>query len=130
MYILAAITLRGEPQEGLATLPTIRVRDLSDDSLVITDAEMSEVGDGWYKYNFTGYNAEVDYAIRIDAGATFPDADRYYYTSDFAKSPILTASKRIVNNKLEFYNANGVVMSFDLKDENGDPTDIDVFDAQ
>ena len=51
MKILAFFTSSGSPATGLS--PTIRIRDLFDDSLVVTDAVMSESGDGNYKYDFT-----------------------------------------------------------------------------
>ena len=130
MLILAAITQSGTPQTGLDPVPTLRIRDLSDNSLAVTDAAMTEVGDGWYKYDFTTYSAEKDYAIRVDAGAAFADIDRYYYSTDFAKSSLLTASRRIVNNTLEFYTSNGVILSFDLKDKNGDAGSVNIYDAQ
>ena len=47
MYVTAYFTDGGTPATGLT--PTIRIRDLSDNSLVITDASMTEVGDGHYK---------------------------------------------------------------------------------
>lgn len=56
----------GVPLEGLT--PTIRIRDLSNNSLVVTDAVMGEVGDGGYKYSFVAYDPAKAYQIRCDAG--------------------------------------------------------------
>ena len=80
MRILAFFTDNGLPKTGLS--PTIRIRDLSDDSLVITDAAMTEVGDGHYQYNFTTYDATVDYAIRCDGGNSLSNSDRYTYAGN------------------------------------------------
>ena len=80
MKILAFFTSSGTPVTGLT--PTIRIRDLSDNSLVITDASMSEVGDGHYQYNFTAYDKDTDYAIRCDGGITLNESDRYTYAGN------------------------------------------------
>jgi len=77
MYVTAYFTDGGIPATGLT--PTIRIRDLSDNSLVITDASMTEVGDGHYKYNFAGYDKTKEYTIRCDGGATLGGYDRYTY---------------------------------------------------
>jgi len=47
MNILSYFSLYGTPSTGLS--PTIRIRDISDNSLVVTDAAMAEVGDGFYR---------------------------------------------------------------------------------
>jgi len=80
MKILAFFTNSGVPATGLS--PTIRIRELAGDTLVVTDAAMSEVGDGHYKYNFTTYDATVDYSIRCDGGVTLPTAERYTYAGN------------------------------------------------
>ena len=80
MYIVSVFTESGVPKLGLT--PTIRIRDLSDNSLVITDAVMSEVGDGEYKYYFTAYDSTVDYAIRSDGGISLNDSDRYKFAGN------------------------------------------------
>ena len=82
MYVVAFFTDEGTPKTGLT--PTIRIRDLSTDSLVITDASMSESGDGFYKYNFTSYDSYKDYSIRCDGGSSLSDTDRYTFgVNDF-----------------------------------------------
>ena len=80
MKILAFFTNNNVPETGLN--PTIRIRDLSDDSLVITDASMSESGDGHYKYDFIAYDPDKDYAVRCDGGGTLPAADRYKFSGN------------------------------------------------
>jgi len=78
MLVSAFFTQNGSPTTGLS--PTIRIRDASDGSLVVTDASMTEVGDGFYKYDFTGYLYSTDYTIRTDGGATLDDSERYGYS--------------------------------------------------
>jgi len=75
MYITAFFTDRDIPATGLT--PTIRVRRVSDGQLMVTDESMDEIGDGWYRYDFVGYDAKINYVIRCDGGPTLSDADRY-----------------------------------------------------
>ena len=59
----------GVPYTGLS--PTIRIWEVSPagaDTLVINGGAMVEVGDGFYKYNFTSYDYTKTYATRMDAG--------------------------------------------------------------
>jgi hypothetical protein len=80
MKIAAFFTSNGIPSIGLT--PTIRIRDLSNDSLLVNDASMSESGDGWYKYEFNFYDKDKEYAIRCDGGVTLNDSDRYTYAGN------------------------------------------------
>lgn len=75
--ITAPFTNSGSPALGLS--PTIRIRDVSDGSLVITDEAMTEVGDGNYSYTFTSYDPNENYAIRCDGGGSLPNAERYTF---------------------------------------------------
>ena len=77
MDILAFFTNSGAPALGLS--PTIRIRDVSDNSLLITDAVMSEVGDGNYKYDYVAYDLHKNYSIRCDGGVVLPAGERYTY---------------------------------------------------
>lgn len=87
----------GTPKTGLT--PTIRIRDLNTDLLVVTDAVMTETGDGFYAYNFTTYDENSEYSIRCDGGVTLTSAfDRYTYAGnesyqeDILDTPISTHS--------------------------------------
>lgn len=77
MLITAFFTESGIPRTGLS--PTIRIRTLSDNALVITDAAMTEVGDGFYKYDYVAYDGTIDYSVRCDGGAVMADEERYTY---------------------------------------------------
>lgn len=71
----------GAPKTGLS--PTIRIRNLSTGSLVVTDAAMTESGDGFYYYDFTSYDEELEYSIRCDGTATITNsAERYTYAGN------------------------------------------------
>ncbi len=80
MNIVAFFTSSGVPATGIS--PTIRVRNVSTGALVVTDQAMTETGDGFYSYDFSGYDALLDYAIRCDGTATLPAAERYTYAGN------------------------------------------------
>lgn len=80
MWILAYFTEYGTPKTGLT--PTLEIWKVSDNSLIVTGQAMTEVGGGFYKYNFAGYDPAEDYAVRADGGATLPTSDRYVYAGN------------------------------------------------
>jgi hypothetical protein len=75
LLFVAYFTEYGEPKTGLS--PTIRIRDLSDNSLVITDVAMSEVGDGFYKYTYAAADNTENYAGRAYGGSNQPAGEKY-----------------------------------------------------
>ena len=79
MIINSFFTEAGAPKTGLA--PTIRIWEVNAGAhnLVITDASMTEVGDGFYKYNFATYDATKNYVVRADGGVVLANVDRYEY---------------------------------------------------
>lgn len=66
VLITAFFTNLGAPLTSPSTAPTIRIRRLDTNALVITDASMSEVGGGFYKYEFTSADELLDYSVRAD----------------------------------------------------------------
>ena len=79
MFITAFFASYGTPATGLA--PTITIRRVSDGVSVITAASMTELGGGFYRYNFTGFDPAQEYAIVCDGGATLDATDRYTVAS-------------------------------------------------
>lgn len=79
MIINSFFTDAGAPKTGLT--PIIRVWEVSGGahSLVVNNASMVEVGDGFYKYDFTTYDATKNYVVRSDGGGSLADVDRYEY---------------------------------------------------
>lgn len=55
--------------------PTIRIRNIETGS-VVASGIMSELGDGFYTYDFAGYDIINEYVILCDA-VTLSDLDRY-----------------------------------------------------
>lgn len=76
--IVAAFTNAGAPATGLAA--TIRIRRTDTGALVVTDAAMTEQGDGGYSYAFAPVDG-LDYSIRADGTATLGASDRYKFGS-------------------------------------------------
>jgi hypothetical protein len=76
--IEAFFTSYGVPQTGLS--PTIRIRELTGNTLVVTDAIMTHVGEGIYIYDFSNYTDYIEYSIRCDGGASLPTDERYTYS--------------------------------------------------
>lgn len=79
MILFAFFTDNGVPKTGLS--PTIDVLE-ADGTVVINAQNMSEVGRGFYKYDFSGYDGDEDYVIRADGGAVLANAERYVYTTN------------------------------------------------
>jgi hypothetical protein len=80
MYILSFFTDDGLPKTGLT--PTIKIRDVSDGSLLVNGSSMSEVGDGFYRYDYSAYDSEKDYAIVCDGGISLSDPERYVFAGN------------------------------------------------
>lgn len=77
MIIASFFTNNSIPATGLT--PTIIIWSLTGttDTIVVNGDTMLEVGDGIYQYNFLTYDANQDYAFRVDGGSTLTDAERY-----------------------------------------------------
>lgn len=78
--LLAFFQDNGTPKTGLS--PTIDVYDLADNTKVVTAGALEEVGGGFYKYLFTNYNENTNYAYVVDGGATLGLQDRYKFNGN------------------------------------------------
>lgn len=71
----------GVPLTGPGTVPTIRIRRLDTQALEVTDAAMTEVGDGLFFFSFAPAVDGIEYAARADgdpaAAAQVPAAVRF-----------------------------------------------------
>lgn len=74
MMVSAYFQESGTPKTGLS--PTVVIRDLSDNSVVVNGAAMSEVGNGYYKYDFTAHNRAKEYVFLADS-VTLTGVERY-----------------------------------------------------
>jgi hypothetical protein len=143
MWRVSFFTENGEPSIGLS--PIINIRDISDGSLVITSGTMTEKGDGFYAYDFVGYNDTKDYAVRSDS-VTLSGTDRYSYGSTGEYNEALNEIKstvddidlrtllirKIQTNRLELLDGDtgnwilyddddiSILLTFNVTDKNGD----------
>lgn len=76
MVIKSFFTDKGVPKTGLT--PLITIRRVSDNSIQINAAAMTEVAQGWYKYTYTNDVAE-EYFVHVDGTASLSNSDRYQY---------------------------------------------------
>ena len=93
MWILASFTREGVPVTGLS--PTVVVRDVDTGILVINGASMNETGDGFYSYDFSGYNPSNDYAVICDS-VTLSGTERYSYGSSGEYNNVLDSIESTV----------------------------------
>lgn len=78
--ITAFFSDRGIPAEGLT--PAIRIRTVADNTVVVGDdpanpVYMTELGDGFYKYDFVDYDSDQDYLMLMDGGDILTVHDRF-----------------------------------------------------
>ena len=131
MKIITSFTQSGVPKEGLS--PTIKILKL-DGTIVINNESMTEIGSGFYKYEFATYDEDEDYCISTDGTSSLSNYERYNFSTN-EKAPIGKIFKiekgkwEIKGNQMLFYDNDNttVLYSFNLQTKNGSPTERDVF---
>jgi len=131
MKITSFFTNVGNPQTGLS--PVINLWTF-DGTQVVEDESMTEIGGGFYYYEYGDYNEDLDYVILSDGGATLSASERYVYASNETAGvgKILQIEKgnwEIKGNQMLFYSNDGTtpIYTFNLQTKNGSPTEKDVF---
>jgi hypothetical protein len=77
MYIIACLRDDGVPVTGLA--PKLYGWEVATGKDVLNDETMTELGaSGIYRYNFSGYDKDLDYAFLIDAGSSIANGNERY----------------------------------------------------
>ncbi len=134
MIVLSIFTKSGTPETGLS--PTIDIYTL-DGTKVVDGDGMSEVGGGFYKYDFSGYDEDEDYVIVADGGSTLDNRERYKaYSNEVAPvGKIFKIEKnkwKIERNQMIFYDDDGTtpLYTFNLKDARGSPSSKDVYERE
>lgn len=135
MKVSAFFKNEGTPATGLSP-----VLDgwLTDGTQVLTSVSMTEIGGGFYFYDYTSYEDSEDYVFRADGGVSLPSTERYVATAnemgevtDQAKKVRKVETNKLIiqNNTLTIYDDDGVtaLYTFDLKDVQGNPDQINVF---
>lgn len=80
MYVIVPFTNNGSPATGLT--PTVSIVDVDTTVPVVTNAPMIEIGNGFYKYLFSTYQPNRNYAITIDGGVSLPLGERWAFTGN------------------------------------------------
>ncbi|KKN59904.1 hypothetical protein LCGC14_0537290 [marine sediment metagenome] len=93
MWIVSSFTREGVPATGLS--PTVVIRDVDTGVIVISSTPMSETGDGFYSYDFSGYNPLVDYTVVCDS-VTLSGTERYTYASSGEYNEVLDSIESTV----------------------------------
>lgn len=65
MWISAYFAENGSPKEGLS--PTVSIIKLSSGSSVVVDTAMTEISNGFYRYNFSTVDTEENYDYICDS---------------------------------------------------------------
>jgi len=134
MLVFAYFSDKGVPKTGLS--PTLKIIDLADNSVVVSDDGMTEVGYGAYKYEFATFDNSKEYFIRCDGGVVLKDPDRYTVGTTSIVSVLDRIQEieegrwKIEDNKLTFYGEDGTtpLVTFNLKDAEGNPTETNVYE--
>jgi len=93
MWILAFFTNNGEPALGLS--PLVKVLDVETGLTVVNDENMTETGDGFYRYSFETYEPSRDYAVICDS-VTLSGSERYTYASSGEYAEVLDSIESTV----------------------------------
>ena len=107
--IVADFRLNGTPQTGLS--PTILIWQVdSPDVLIIDDDDMSEIGNGFYKYIFTdgnGFDPREDFVYQADGTASITnDSERFVTGACCAPTPEENADGVWEANKDDYTDVN------------------------
>lgn len=112
MDIITFFTNNGIPAIGLT--PTIRIRRVSTGALLVTDAAMTEVGDGFYRYTFSTYDPSIDYAIRCDGGILLSGSERYQYAGNENAAELDSIQDDIIEVNTNILGVSGSVVNIDF----------------
>lgn len=131
MLLISFFMDAGTPKTGLS--PVMDVWK-ADGTQVVTSQAMTEIGGGFYKYDFSTYDEDEDYCIRADGTSTLSGADRYVISSNETAGvgKILKIEKNkweIKGNQMIFYDDDDttVLYTFNLQNKAGSGTERDVF---
>lgn len=102
--ITAHFSVGGVPQINLT--PTIDLFELgATNTQVINDGNLAEIGNGWYRYDFSGYNPSKAYVFTIDGGTSLAVCDRYKYGGNESYAEDITSA--VLNEPLINHSTSG-----------------------
>lgn len=76
MRLVTVFTSKGSPALGLS--PTVKAVRLSDQVEVLAPTTMTELGDGWYCYDWSAGDPTEQVAATFDAGTDAVDSRIHY----------------------------------------------------
>jgi hypothetical protein len=76
MNILSFFTKAGSPAIGL-NIPTIKIIEVPSGVVSVNDQNMTELSNGFYFYDFVGFDFTKDYAILCDGTNQLSGSERY-----------------------------------------------------
>jgi hypothetical protein len=85
MFFTTSFNNNVGPATGLS--PTIKIK-LVEDGTLVASGTMIEIGDGFYTYDFVGYDITKNYMVAYDA-VTLPDSYRYKFAANGEYGPII-----------------------------------------
>lgn len=96
MIINSFFTKNGAPAVGLT--PTLKIWEVQNSTrtVVVDDAPMVEDTAGYYWFDFSGYLAELDYVVLVDAGADMIPFGRYS-TAAISPTPNVSIEPNVVD---------------------------------
>jgi hypothetical protein len=123
MNVVAFFTSVGVPKTGLNAYVTIR--KISDNSLTTSAAVMTEVGSGFYKYNFSTINHKEEYGIMCFCTTTLANEDRYLYAGTEGQG----FTKLMTEGKWEITTSGGGLMKFYENDNSTEVASFELYDS-
>lgn len=77
--LTAHFTVNGVPRTGLTPSVSVYMLGTSDplNNAVVETGAAVEVGGGWYRYDFVGYDRRQNYVFTFDGGPTLTAYERY-----------------------------------------------------
>jgi len=89
MKIKAYFEKAGAYATGLS--PTLNIRDIDTGTLAVTAGEMTEVGDGFYMYDFTAYDYTVIYSVLCEGTSQLATDDDRYVQGEFVYGEVTSS---------------------------------------
>lgn len=128
MILTKHITDQGVPATGLS--PLISIWTVSGQK-VINEQSMTEIAGGFYKFDFSNYDATVDYCILVDGGATLSNTDRYKTIEEeiLCVKRIEVGAWELIGNQLIYYNSDDTtpLLTFNTYNQSSVPSMINVY---
>jgi len=136
MLFTAHFTYNSTPK--LLLSPLITIYDVSDGTEVVSGASMTEIGGGFYKYDYTSFDSGKDYVSTCDGGAAQLEGERYSFGSSGSAGSVeflkdMEGGRWKIDETaktMTFYKEDNVtvVATFALKDINGNSSFESIFE--